>query len=367
MSKLIFVAPLSAISRRTRLLKVSNYMHASGFDIEHIGWERLPDEAKEHHLKYPVTKSVILKGGGYGSKFTRLLYFVWMVVVFLRALFIKKEVQVWALGFESAFPCVLASKLRGFKVYFDDADRFSMVFGFPSVIKSIIESLEEWTSIHCHVHIIPGKARYSFSSPKFFELLNFPSETEVNAAKQLYTDRSWPRKNVVVNVNGWLGAGRGMGTILKVATNLQADSVLIILAGKLDCKEAHELVTLPNALYIGEVSNAEAIASYFASDLVFTYYDPKTRINRLAQSNKWGDAIMTGIGVVVNQEVLTAKDLERNGLGISFEYEDTEGLTQWLRNASLDSSVVSRLKEAARAYAEHFGYFEDQLDKLMGK
>ncbi|ARN70862.1 hypothetical protein BST91_03965 [Nonlabens tegetincola] len=57
--------------------------------------------------------------------------------------------MVWALGFESAFPLLLASKIKGFKLYFDDADRFSMLFNFPKPLKFGIQFLEK--SLHKNV------------------------------------------------------------------------------------------------------------------------------------------------------------------------------------------------------------------------
>lgn len=289
-----------------------------------------------------------------------------MLLVFLRCLSIKKNDSVWALGFESAFPALLASKIRRFKVYFDDADRFSMIFSFPKPLKKIIEILERYTSRNAFIHIIPGAERYDFESAKFHLLKNMPSETELDQASKIYKEKTWPAASLVINVNGWLGAGRGMDAALMLAKEFPTN-LAIIVAGKLDCPAAEELVALPNTYYLGQVSNAEALASYYASDLVLTYYSPTSRINRLAESNKWGDAIKVGIGVIVNSEVETADYLRKAGIAISVPYTDHEALKKAMLVLTSDPEQQALLKKKAHHLAQTQGYFEEQLEALFAK
>ena len=98
------------------------------------------------------------------------MYFLWMLKVFFNSFSIKKDDVVWALGFESAFPLLLMSKIKGYKVYFDDADRFSMLFKLPKILTNVIAYLEKITSRNSFKHIIPVKERYQFDSDRFFLL-----------------------------------------------------------------------------------------------------------------------------------------------------------------------------------------------------
>ncbi|MEP0266478.1 hypothetical protein [Dokdonia sp.] len=366
MDNFTFIAPLSALSRRTRLYKVALYLHGKGVkSIKHIGWERLPEEAKEFAFDFEIQKEIIQSGGGYGGSKVKKMYFLWMLRLFFKSFGIKKNEVVWALGFESAFPLLLASKIKGFKLYFDDADRFSMLFNFPKPVKVIMQLCEKITSRNAYKHIIPVRERYDFSSSKFYILMNMPSESEIIKAKELAIANKWIKASIVININGWLGAGRGMKTALELCKSLEGKDVAFILAGKLDCPEAKELAEKKNVQYIGEVSNAEALSSYIVSDFVFTYYDPSSVINTLAASNKWGDAIKTGIGVIVNKEVITANYLADANVSISFPYDNVKDLSSDISEYISNLSRIELIKENSRNISNEFGYFEDQLEKLI--
>lgn len=366
MNNIIVVAPLSSLSKRTRLFKLAKFLNSNGFSIKHVGWERIEREKEETELDFTIDKKIILNGGGYGGSKVKAMYFLWMFKVFLFSFTIKSKDTVWALGFESAFPLLFASKMKGYKVYFDDADRFSMLFNFPKVLTKIVQYLEKITSRNVCKHIIPVRERYDFSSKKFQVLQNNPSESEVKQGEEIYKSMQWLQKDIVININGWLGNGRGMIIALELANNLQEyDSIGFILAGKLDCDAAKELSKRKEVQYLGEVNNATALASYFASDFVFTYYDPKNPINRYAASNKWGDALMTGTGIIVNKEVETAQIFRNENCAISFNYDDVNSLTEKFRLLLNNRDEVNKIKNNIVDLSIKYSYFESQLKNIL--
>ncbi|MEZ9922308.1 hypothetical protein AB4342_19550, partial [Vibrio breoganii] len=87
--------------------------------------------------------------------------------------------------------------------------------------------------------------------------------------------------------------------------------------------DAKALSKKEQVLYLGSVSNEDALCAYYASDFVMTYYDPVSKVNRHAESNKWGDAIVTNTAVLVNSEIETAKWLQEYGIAISTPYNDS--------------------------------------------
>ena len=184
-------------------------------------------------------------------------------------------------------------------------------------------------------------------------------------SKEITKSIDWIKASVVININGWLGSGRGMKIALALRNALDKKDVAFILVGKLDCLEAKELAQKENVQYLGEVSNADALSSYLASDFVFTYYDPSSVINTLAASNKWGDAIKTGIGVIVNSEVITANYLHEAGVSVSYPYDNVKDLSTTISEYISDGSKIKVIKENSRNISNEFGYFENQLEKLL--
>jgi hypothetical protein len=368
MGKIIIVAPLSALSKRTRLFKLSKFVKSNfEMEISHFAWERVKGEAEEGQIDFSIEKKIIQRGGGYGGSKIKLLYFKWMILVFFSCLKIKKNNVVWALGFESAFPALLASKIKGFKVIFDDADRFSLLFKFPRPIKKVIQFFERFTSKRVFLHVIPGIERYDFKSNKFFILKNMPSLSQIEIAKESFENKLWNENDLVININGWLGSGRGMKTALKLCKEVADYQIKFILVGKLDCDEAMEMSLMNNVKYLGNVSNSEALKSYLSSDFVYTYYNPNTIINCFAESNKWGDAIKTGIGIIVNSEVITANFLRENQAAISFPYYEVDLLKKKLIDFSINKKKLTDIKSSVKKMSENYGYFEDQLMELFKK
>lgn len=363
-SHVIIVAPLSSLSIRTRLYKLSLFLHKIHCPkITHVAWERLPGEGKEHLIDFEIEKKIILEGGGYGSG-RRYLYLLWMIRVFFFSFKIKKSEIVWALGFESAFPLLLASKIKGFKLCFDDADRFSMLVK-NKTLRFLIQKLEILTSRNVYKHIIPSVERYNFKSNTFCLVNNLPSEDALKKAKSIYKQKTWKEFTMTININGWLSMTRGIGIILELCDRLKEDDIGFVMAGKLDCKEAVLLSQKENVQYLGEVSNEEALASYYASDLVFTYYDPASEINRYAASNKWGDAFKTGVGILVNKEVVSAQKLIDQKVAIGFEYDDVEGLFSKIKSLSTDKEALSILKKRILYVGDNVPYFDVVLEKIF--
>ncbi|WP_298515377.1 hypothetical protein [uncultured Kordia sp.] len=368
MKNIKIVAPLSSLSERTRLYKLTLFLHDElGYkNISHVGWERIPGEREEKRFDFEIDKKIILKGGGYGTGKVKWLYFMWMIKTFFYCFKFGKNDIVWALGFESAFPVMLASKIKRFKVVFDDADRFSMLFKFPSIIDKILKFLEKKTSRNVTYHVVPGDARYQFESKKFYVLKNTPSESQLEKAKQISENLEKPA-SFVININGWLGSGRGMNEALMLVNRLEKEDLKVLLIGKLDCDAANQLAEHKNVIYRGKLSNAETLANYFISDLVLTYYDPKLEINQYAESNKWGDAIKTGIGIIVNEEVKSAKFIKENNLGIIVPYNDIDALVNEVQKLLTDTSKLVELKSNAKQYSYIMPYYEDQLKELFKK
>lgn len=364
--KIIFVAPVSALSKRTRLFKICKYFYSKNItNVVHYGWERCKGEAKETGFSFNINKKIILKGGGYGGKKIRLYYLLWMIKVFFIGFKIKKNQTVWALGFESAFPLLIPSMIKNYKIIFDDADRFSMLFNFPKFITVIIEFLEKITSRNVYMHIVPVMERYNFKSKKIILLTNTPSSSEIEIAKKIYLKQKWIKAKIIIYINGWLAKDRGLDIALNIQQKMINDDIAFILCGKLDSDEAKILSNKRNVQYIGQVSNAEALSAYFVSDFVLTYYSPKNKINTLAASNKWGDGIMTNTIILVNSEVITAKKLIKNGVAQSFNYSDTDGIINFLRECIDDKQKLSQKKELLNKFKSKYLYFEDQLNEIF--
>lgn len=354
MAETIYViAPGSAIRKRTRLAKMIPVFLSEGHRVNFIGWERLKGEREQFAWgDERVSEESILKGGGYVSKTARAMYPLWMLAVFFKVLFLGRSRLLFCLGWETAFPALLASFLTGSRIVFDDADRFSMIIRLPGPAHRLLTSLERWTSYRVLAHLVPGFTRYEWQHPKMMLLRNTPTTQDFARARELGRERV--EGEFVLYVNGWIGETRGASVFLELMKRLRErrPGVRMIAAGWTDCDAGRELFAMSNVTFYGELPPDEALALYYVSDVVLTYYDPAVPINRKAESNKWGDCIFLGKPFIANSEVETARVLLDNGFGFGVAYNDVDGLVglvEELASASVAEVVESSGREQIRA------------------
>lgn len=354
MAETIYViAPGSAIRKRTRLAKMIPVFLSEGHRVNFIGWERLNGEREQfawHDER--VSEQSILKGGGYVSKAARAMYPLWMLAVFFKVLFLGRNKLLFCLGWETAFPALLATFFTGSRIVFDDADRFSMIIRLPGPAHRLLTGLERWTSYRALAHLVPGFTRYEWHHPRMMLLRNTPTTQDFARARELGRERV--AGDYVLYVNGWIGETRGASVFLELMKRLRErrPGVKMIAAGWTDCDAGRELFTMPNVTFHGELPPDEALALYYVSDVVLTYYDPAVPINRKAESNKWGDCIFLDKPFIANSEVETARGLCDNGFGFGVAYHDIDGLVglvERLASASGAEVVESPGREQIRA------------------
>lgn len=363
-----FLAPLPAMRKRTRLAKMVPVFNAMGYRISFFGWERVPGEAQEFAWNAcGIQETTLMRGGGYANGRVRALYPLWMAKVFWQTLRLGRGKLLFCLGWETAFPALLASRLNGSRVVFDDADRFSMIVRLPGLAGRALDALERWTSRKAELHVIPGFSRYEWRHDRMIVLRNSPLEKDYLIAKQEAPLR--PNAEIVLYANGWIGETRGAPVFLRLL-ELAAErgiDLQLVIAGRVDGENAHRLISHPQTRYLGELVQRDALAWYGVCDAVLTFYDPVVPINRMAESNKWGDAIFFGCPIIVNAEVETARSLVERGAALSTPYHNVSGLLQIAGALAHDGAKRARAGQAAASFRPDYPVFDLQLIQILDR
>jgi len=139
---------------------------------------------------------------------------------------------------------------------------------------------------------------------------------------------------------------RGLRTLTQAIQSCQPGIVRLLIAGKVGCEDAKNLIALPCAEYLGELTAEESLATYYRAHLAFTFYDPQIEINRIAEPNKWGDCVATGTPFITNTEVQTAEPYLQNKQCLAIAYSDHEGLARILSNLSSHPEQWQALKQS---------------------
>lgn len=366
MDEIVLIAPLPAIRKRTRLSKMVSCILARGDRIRFLGWEREKGEATEFASDDErISEAVVMRGGGYASSRARLLYPLWMAVVFFHVLRLGRGRRIFALGWETAFPAILAAWFTHSRVAFDDADRFSMILRLPGPAHRWLQRLEMWTSRQATLHIVPGFSRYEWRHGRMIVLRNSPLEVDFTQAFQSLPAR--PPHALVLYANGWIGETRGAPIFLQLLelADIRNIDLHLIIAGRVSGDSASCLIGHHRVTYLGEIPQRNALAYYSVADAVLTFYDPEITINRKAESNKWGDAVFFGCPIIVNAEVETADPLLQVGGAWTIPYYDVDALATLTERLAVDTSMRGIASDALRTLKCDYPVFDTQLNDIL--
>jgi glycosyltransferase involved in cell wall biosynthesis len=360
------LAPLSAPGRRTRLSKMIPVLRDAGYQVRFFGWERVRGEMEQFAWNGDgVDETAILHGGGNATRRARLMYPLWMLAVFWRVLTLGRAPMLFCLGWETAFPARVAAAFTGAQVVFDDADRFSLVVRLPRPLHQLLQMLERWTSRHVLLHLVPGFSRYDWRGANMLVLRNTPSQADFEAAARLTPPRD--KADLVLYANGWLVDSRGTPIFLEALRRFDSSplDIRLLIAGSIESDAGRALISHPKVTYMGELPQREALALYPFSDLVLTYYDPDVPINRLAESNKWGDCVYFGTPFLVNSEVETAAGLVAAGAAFAVPYHDVDALVALLSAFARDKAAITQASRACASLRADYPVFDAQLRRIL--
>lgn len=370
--RLTFVAIVPTLETRTRCLKMAKLAFRAGNEVHFWGWDR---DGQKHVSAEEATvcqeRKLLVTGGGYSNRKLLGYYFKWVFGVFWEA-FRRPPGRVQALGLESAFPVAVASVFRSnVRLVFDDADRLSYCHSLPKLARKFLTALERWTMRRCEFHIIPGPARYpdGLYEDRTVILKNTPSQdvVEESASFQL----TQPSENGVLTLLGlgWIGDVRGASLMDDLARHFERDPRLrFIAAGRLTGDAAQRFVKRSNVEYFGEVTNAEALSLYRCADLVMTFYNPRIRINRYAEPNKWGDCVSQSVPFLVNEEIKTAQPYIDAGAAITIPYNDLPTSVSRIGTLIENPSEIQRARDSiSKMQAEQQSFDETYCEHVLAK
>lgn len=361
------IAPVGEPGKRVRLAKVIRILSVEyECDVHFLGWQRLPEESLGAAMQELRSARALLRGGGYRSAIARAYYILWMVKVFFY-LILNGPTSVYCLGLETALPVWFASVFRRrIRYVFDDADRLVLLWKLPASIKAVIAFLERRVSKAAQKHVIPTFERYDYRNDSMLEVANMPEVEQVKSANQLASHRVDGRFHVYVN--GWLDDSRGLSLVKRAAEILLdrgVDNIVFDVAVGRLTGDGKEFLSLSNVCYLGSLTHIESLAHYRQVDVVVTFYDPKSEINRFALPNKWGDAIAMGTPVIVNRGVRTAQPLVSAGAAFLVDFYSPEELADLLIDLAADESRVSFARDAIKNIAPNYLPFGAAMEPAL--
>lgn len=350
--KILFVKGDTVIN--VRLSKFIKFFRSKDIPVCFWGWDRSNTDTQSDDLN---ELQYLLKGGGFGKK-VALYYPLWMLKVFWRALFSNsiKDFNVVAVNFDSALPIFLASIIRRFSYIYEIRDEFALSYNFSPFLKGVIRKIDHVLMRNASFVIHVDANRVTYEKCKYIIIENSP-EDYYKGGK-----RSYNGLQLQYAVIGNMTETRGIDQVYEFAK--VHDNVSILLVGSIHNDELKsELLSLKNVEYHDFMPQRELYSLMGGCCGIFSLFDPCLEINRLAASNKVYDAMMLGIPVITNKEVLNSDYIVKNecGLIVNYRYDHSwdclaepsfleraklmgeKGREIYLRNYQFDALVEDRL------------------------
>lgn len=302
--------------QNVRLRKYIKYFSEKRQNVHFWGWNRNSYVEKMEYCNVQY----LLKGGGFGSKILLLLYPVWMILLFFKVLFFRNldRYNLIVINFDSALPVFLASYIRKINYIYEVHDEFAISYNFPLFVKKVIKRIDDRIMNCSDLVIHVDFNRINNESCKSIVIENSPFDYYEN--KEINYRKDKMRFAVIGNIS----SVRGINSIFNFAE--LNDFIEILLVGKFyDQTLREKLLKLPNVIYKDYMEQDKLFEILQSCCGIFSLYDPSLEINRLAASNKVYDAMMMGIPVITNPEVVNSEFIVKNNIGllVSYHYDET--------------------------------------------
>jgi glycosyltransferase involved in cell wall biosynthesis len=306
-------------------LRLMEAYQSFGYEVAFVGWDRLNNRSRRRMVN-GVTYDCIMRGWGYANWTLAVALPLWTLRLAFRMATIRTDL-VHALDFDAALGVALGLRLRRVPFLYDIQDNFDLRHSFPAPVRRIIQTLNQW--------IIKGSARtivvaeerivgrMTQDRAKIATIPNCPPE--IPPPLGMVQDE----ENLTLASVGRIAASRGMALLLEACHRLPW--LRVIMAGHVEGEELGQaLRACPQIELHAYMAQNQAVELVYRSDASFAFYDPSTEICRRANGAKWYDAMMAGKPILTNSEVLSAEWIEREGIGYTSPYADTEGFVRML-------------------------------------
>ncbi|HRP52333.1 MAG TPA: hypothetical protein PLI97_02365 [Fluviicola sp.] len=297
-------------------VRIQKYFHVLSkkkVNFELIGWKRSDDIEK---FNFKEKANYILKGGGYGNKkkllFRYLIFQIKLISYLFKNRKYLKQNNVIAVNFDSALPLFLFKRILKIKYIYEIHDSFALSYRFPRIIKNMILKIDNAIMKNSEIVIHVDENRIVDINHNNLIIYNSP----LDFFEGVFYERQLQLKFCIL---GNISSLRGAKSILDFAK--KNHDIKFILVGKFyEEKLKDEFLELKNIEYFDYVPQDQLFNLVLDSCGIFSLYDCDLEINQLAASNKVYDAMMLGIPVITNKEVMNSKFISENGIGVVLNY-----------------------------------------------
>ncbi|MCC6019434.1 MAG: glycosyltransferase family 4 protein [Candidatus Verstraetearchaeota archaeon] len=180
------------------------------------------------------------------------------------------------------------------------------------------------------------------------------------------TNREDKKRDFIIFYGG--GLSESTGILLMIRAVLHIPGVKLVLAGDGPLKNAIQKISKKSdkILYLGVIPYQKLLENLASADATFVFYSPTNLNNIYSASNKFFDAMMMGVPIIVNEESIHSRIVKKYNCGLVVPYGNIRSLENAILKLKNDATLRERFgKNGRRAFKENFEWdlYEKELIK----
>ena len=326
-----------------------------------MGWDRRKKYPKifiEKDIKF----NMIFSGWGFSNKWLVIALPLWLLKLFIKLIRLNKKQYpvIMAIDFDAALSQAFAQRFNKIPFIYNIRDNFAMRTTLPKLLRPLIERLDKFIIRKAESIIVPDESRITADNDvernKFNVIYN--AAIEILPPNDISKDRPF-----TVYAMGYLMKIRGVELLLNASIKLP--NVNFLMAGVVHQDDLMKRIeTTKNVDYRGFLKPEDALKLCFESDVIFTFYDPVSEINRKAASNKWFDAMMAKKPILVNEELERSSWVLEHDMGYTCPYGDVKALTDIIEHIRIHPEEASEKGKNGRTLFEQGYSWDNSVKKI---
>lgn len=311
--------------KRAHVQRLFRSFRRNNWLVQYIGWDRFR-EIDETSRKDGIELRYIQRGFGSGSWKMIFAVPLWAIHLFVHLLFHSPPDLVYGLDLDSALACAIVSRIWQVPFVYDIRDNFLIRHRWPQLIRSMLRHIDNWVMKEASIIVVVDENRIMGSLEQFKDkviiLYNCPRDIGEPPTRS-------DQHALSILVTGHISESRGINVLLDSLEHLSFMEVIMaghIYEENIRTRVKHD----PRIKYLGWVDQERVWSLGWESDVMYSCYAPTSEINIRAASNKWFDAMMAGIPILTNEEVLRSSWVREKDIGYLFPYNDVEALVDVL-------------------------------------
>ena len=347
------------LNQSIRASKIARTLISGGYYVIFLGWDRGSKAIeKEQWEKKDHIKEIKLRlKAPIGTKIV-LFYPIWWCFVFL-ALMTEKWDIAYAINLESIPPAVIAGKLKGRPVIYDNLDSWEDYLPLPNAIRKISIKIDRIFMQLVSSVILADEMQVEEMGgiPNSKVVAVYDSQEDVTNVA-LKDNRS--SKKFTLFYAGGLSSARALNLDKAFNAVKSLEGVKLVIAGYGDLVNEIKRLSreFPEKIqFIGSISHEEVLRRTTEADLLFVFRSPRVLANKYICGSKLLETMMCGRPILVNQGTSTANKVGEENCGLVVDANNVEEIKEAIIKLRDDPELCEELGANARkAYEQRYSW-----------